>query len=174
MIKRNRKLYLVIISAISLLSTYQFIDIYTKFRFLFSEILNNLTQSVVIYMLFALFISITGYVALIYNWNLLKKRQDSESNLLDKPESTKFKQTGWMYYTYLLFSLLLIGLGVFLIVRPLQENYPIEKLPTGLLPYFIVLIISGLGIILLNDAIKIKRALKQIIDTTEFKTIKRF
>jgi hypothetical protein len=157
--QRNRKIYLIIISTISLLSTYQFIDVYTKFRFLLIDILNNLTQNAVIYMLFALFISITSYVAIIYNWNLLKKRQDLESNLLDEPESTKFKEIGWMYYMYLMFSLLLIGLGAFLIVT-LQENYPIEKLPTGLLPYFIVLIISGLGIILLTDGIKIKRAIK--------------
>lgn len=155
--EQKRKIYIAIIFTISLLSTYQFIDVYTRFQFLFIDILNNLKQSVVIYMLFVLFISIAGYIATIYNWNLSRKRQDSNSDLLDNSEPIKCKTIGSMYYTYLLFSVLIIGLGLFLLVKPLQENYPIGKLPSGILPYFIVLIIIGVGIILLNDGVKIKR-----------------
>jgi hypothetical protein len=44
---KNRKIYLVIVSIITLLSTHQLIDLYIRFRFLVVDILNNLTQSVV-------------------------------------------------------------------------------------------------------------------------------
>lgn len=44
---KNRKIYLVLVSIITLLSTHQLIDLYLRFRFLVVDILNNLTQSVV-------------------------------------------------------------------------------------------------------------------------------
>lgn len=155
--ERKRKIYLVIIGTISLLSTYQFINVFAKFRFLFVDILNNISQSVVIYMLFVLLISITSYIALIYNWELLKKsNQYSDTNVLDNNDIMKLKEIGWKHYVYLVFGLLIVGLGVFLILKPLQESYPIEKLPNGIIPYFITLIITGLGVILVNDGIKIR------------------
>ncbi len=158
---KNRKTYLVLVSIITLLSTYQLIDLYLRFRFLVVDILNNLTQSLGIYFLFTFFISITGYLTIIYQWKLLKGTPEKEVRLLDNPDSAAHHKRGWMYSIYLSFSVLIIGLGVFLVAKPLQENYPIEKLPDGLVPYFIVLILTGLGMVLFYDVIKIKRIPKE-------------
>jgi TRAP-type C4-dicarboxylate transport system permease small subunit len=111
--------------------------------------------------LFTFFISITGYLTIIYQWKLLKGTPEKEVRLLDNPDSAAHHKRGWMYSIYLSFSVLIIGLGVFLVAKPLQENYPIEKLPDGLVPYFIVLILTGLGMVLFYDVIKIKRIPKE-------------
>lgn len=155
--RRKRTYYLVIIGALSFFSSHQVIDILTRFRFLLMDILNNLTQSVIIYLFFVCLISLTGFIAFFYNLKLLKSRSDFDPNLLDDSIDLP-KRFDWMYYGYVIFSSLVIGLSVFLIVKPLQESYPIANLPNGILPYLIVLLINGLGLYLIIDAIKLKRS----------------
>ena len=155
--RRKRNIKLVIIGVLTLFSTHQAIDTLTRFRFLLMDVLNNLTQSVIIYLFFVGLISLTGYVAFFYNLKLLKGKSDSAPNLLDDSLNLP-KRFDWMYYGYLIFSSLLIGLSVFLVMKPLQENYPVENLPNGILPYLIVLLINGLGLYLLFDGIRLKRS----------------
>lgn len=157
--RRKRTIYLVIIGVLTLFSTHQVIDILTRFRFLLVDIMNNLTQSVVIYLFFVCLISITGCVAFFYNLKLLRNKSNSDPNLLDDDTTNQSKRFDWMYYGYLIFGSLVIGLSVFLIVKPLQENYPLAELPNGLLPYIIALLINGLGLYLLIDGIRLKRNL---------------
>ncbi len=154
----RRLTYLVIIGLLTLFSTHQFIDIITRFRFLLVNIMNNLTSSVVVYMYFVLLISLTGYVAFFYNLKLLKNKANPNPDLLDDSALEQPKRFDWMHYGYLFFSSLVIGLSVFLIVKPLQESYPIANLPNGILPYLIVLLINGLGLYLLFDGIRLKRS----------------
>lgn len=144
-----------------MLSTYQFMDVYIKFRFLLIDVLNNITRSVVGYAIFLFFITLTSYIALIFNWKLINpSKAISEATLVDSQDEIRI-QFGFLYYGYLAFSVLLIGFGLFLIVKPIQENYPIEELPNGLFPYTIAIIIIGLGVVLTNDALKLKRAIKE-------------
>jgi hypothetical protein len=89
---------------------------------------------------------------------LLKNRSNSNPDLLDDKALEQPKRLDWMHYGYLIFGSLVIGLSVFLIVKPLQENYPVSDLPNGLLPYLIVLLINGLGLFLLMDGIRLKRS----------------
>lgn len=154
----RRITYLVIIGLLTFFSTHQFIDIITRFRFLLVNIMNNLTSSVVVYMYFVLLISLTGYVAFFYNLKLLKNRTNPNPDLLDDSAQEQPKRFDWMHYGYVIFSSLVIGLSVFLIIKPLQENYPVSDLPNGLLPYVVVLLINGLGLFLIIDAIKLKRS----------------
>lgn len=155
--ENKRKIFLAIICLISLLSTHQFFDVCIRFSFLFNNIQFNITKSVFIYMIFVFFISLTSYFSIFYNWKLLeKKRRNLENDLLDDNESSPKKEFELLNYFYLIFSLLIIYLGVFLIIKPLQEEYPIENLPNGIMPYFVVFLITGLGIILLIDGLKIK------------------
>jgi hypothetical protein len=156
--KQPRRItYLVIIGVLSIFSTHQVIDILTRFRFLLVDIMNNLTQSVVIYLFFVCLISITGCVAFFYNLKLLRNMSSSDPNLLDDDTTNQPVRFDWMYYGYLIFSFLLIGLSVFLIVKPIQENYPITEFPKGFLPYLIALTFGGVGFFFLKDGIRLKR-----------------
>lgn len=156
--KPKRKIHLIIITTISVLSTYQFVDVFGRFKFLLNDFLNNISESVVIYMIFVLFIAISSYMALVYNWKLLRNINSfSESKLIDQSEIKKRNQFGLLHFSYVACSGLVMGLGIFLLLKPLQENYPIENLPNGLLPYFVAIIIVTLGLVLLIDGIKIKR-----------------
>lgn len=143
---------------LSILSTYQFYDVYSKFRFLLNDILNNITESVVGYTIFVFLLTITSYLAILFNWKLLRKIEStSKSNLLDDIDHTKPLNSGFLYNCYLVFSGLMIGLGIFLILKPIQENYPINEFPKGILAYFVALIIISLGALFANDGIKLKR-----------------
>ena len=114
-------------------------------------------------MIFALLIAVTSYLAIVFNWKLLRKSNPiSETNLIDEPEIQKQYQFGILHYGYFAFSGALAGFGVFLIIKPLQENYPIKDLPNGLLPYFVAILIIGLGVVFIYDAIKIGRSIKAV------------
>lgn len=118
--ENKRKIVLAIICLISLLSTHQFFDVCIRFSFLFNNIQFNITKSVFIYMIFVFFISLTSYFSIVYNWKLIeKKRRNLDNDLLDDSESSLKKEIEWLYYFYLIFSLLIIYLGVFLIIKPL-------------------------------------------------------
>jgi len=159
----KRKIFLILIATIAILSTYQFIDVCSRFRFLLIDIVNNITSSVVVFMIFMLLIAVTSYLAIVFNWKLLRKSNPiSETNLIDEPEIQKQYQFGILHYGYIAFSGALAGFGVFLIIKPLQENYPINDLPNGLLPYFVAMIIIGLGVVFIYDALKIGRSIKAV------------
>lgn len=156
----KRKKYLILIIVISLLSIYQFLDVYSKFKFMFLDILNNITNYVVIFMLFVLLISFTSFLSIIFNWKLLRKLHSiSESNLIDETVVKKPYKLGFLHFAYLAFGGLIAGLGMFLILGPLRENYSLKTSTNGLIPFFISMIIIGLGVLLIFDGIKIQRSI---------------
>lgn len=153
--KNKRKIYPILILSISLLCTHQFIDVYAKFQFLIINLLENLHKSVVIYMFLVLLISLTGYLSVIYNWRLLKRhRSFIQTDLIDSFEVKDLKPHGWMYIAYIMFSVLLIGLGIFLAFTSFKEA---SNLSSTIIVCGISIIIIGLGVLFLKDGIQIKK-----------------
>ncbi len=150
---------MTIIVLLSTLSTYQFIDVCNKFRFLIIDILNNLTNGVVIYMLFVLLISLTGYASIIFNWKLLNPSvRIFQSELIDDVEM-KGPHRFWILF-YLSFGVLVVGLGAFLIILSIQQYVAMNRLLEFLLPIIIAAILIGLGMMFIIDGIKIRRLIK--------------
>ncbi len=155
---------MIIIAVLSALSTYQFIDTYSRFRFLFIDIVNNLTNEVVIYMLIVFMLSITSYGAFIFNWKLLKVNLNlSETDLIDDFELKKSNGFRRLNDVYIVFSGLLIGLGIFIIFKSIQAVAEINDLATTIVfPLFIAAILIGLGFMFITDGIKTRRSIKPL------------
>lgn len=155
----KRKLFLILITTLTLLCTYQFIDIYLRFSFLLVDILNNLSENIIVYMLFVLFISLTGFVSIGYNLRLMinPSTKKTTTTLIDEIEMIKPKQFGLGYYIYVIFSGLVTSLGLYILFVLLQETYPIQKLPMGLHAYMIALLDVGAGFLLIKDVRNIKQ-----------------
>lgn len=159
MAEYNRWIYLIILSVISLLSIHQFFDILLRFNFLFNDILRNITKSVIIFMMFSFFIAVTGFVSVLFNWSLIRsnhKISNLDSNWIDDFEVNKSVLTDCKFKVYHIFSNLLIGLGIFMFLQPLQESYPIKNLPNGILAYLFILGILSIGIASFRDVSNIK------------------
>jgi hypothetical protein len=156
----KRIIYFIIVCVLFTLSAYSFIDSYLTFGFLLNDLPRNLGENVVILMIFSFFLSFTGFVSVIYTARLMRNDQQHQNTTLIDDAELRVQTLGWKYYVHLQFCGLIILLGLFLLIFPIQEEYPISKFPEGFGVYFLVAVIIGLGVLLLRDGIQLKREIE--------------
>ncbi len=153
----KRIIYFIIVCVLFTLSAYSFIDSYLTFGFLLNDLQRNLGENVVIFMIFSFFLSLTGFVSVIYSARLMKGNQRHQNTTLMDDAELDVQKLGWKYYVHLQFCGLIILLGLFLLIFPIQEEYPISKFPEGFVVYLLAAVNITLGILLFRDGIQIKR-----------------
>ena len=152
--KNKRGIFLGLISAITMLSGYSFIEGLSAFNLLFFDFFNNINHPLVLFELVVFLFATTGLVSFFFNWNLLKESKISQDpKLLDDSEVIMTLTIGWKYYIHLLFCLLMVSIGTIFFISLLLGSVQTEKL----LAYLIALLIIGFGIVLFRDGIQIKR-----------------
>jgi hypothetical protein len=129
---------------------------YTSLNRLLPEQFSNYMLTTII---FLGIISLNGIFAVIFNWNLLRNKNEIlETDLLDKQEGNLKLKLGWKFNTYFIFSLFILLLGLYgirdlLIIIFVSVNQKILQVS-----YLIYITFIIFGITFLYDCFKIKRS----------------
>jgi hypothetical protein len=145
----------------SAFSAYASIVMYLNYTNIHPLVPREFANKLLITIIHMSIISLFGIFAAIFNWNLLRKKNEIlETDLLDERDDNLKLKLGWKYNTYLIFSLLILFFGLYTITNLLINFIGSENQKIAQIPYLINLTLITFGILFLSDCFKIKRSFR--------------